>query len=88
MLPEIVDAVGGRLEVIVDGGIRRGTDVTVALALGAQAVLVGRPALWGLVAGGEAGAVTSSSSCTAEVANALALLGCASPADLTRAHVT
>ena len=56
ILPEVVDAVGGRIEVLVDGGIRRGTDVLVALALGARAVLVGRPMLWGLAAGGEAGA--------------------------------
>ena len=55
-LPEIVDAVEGRGAVLVDGGIRRGVDVAIALALGADAVLVGRPALWGLAAGGEAGA--------------------------------
>jgi isopentenyl diphosphate isomerase/L-lactate dehydrogenase-like FMN-dependent dehydrogenase len=88
MLPEIVEAVGGRLEVIVDGGIRRGTDVAVALALGARAVLVGRPALWGLVAGGETGARDVIELLTAELANALALLGCTSPAEVTRAHVT
>ncbi len=87
ILPEVVDAVGGRLEIIVDGGIRRGTDVVVALALGAQAVLVGRPALWGLAAGGEAGARGVLELLNAEVANALALLGCSSPADVTRAHV-
>src|SRR6476619_3061001 len=56
LLPEWVEAVDGRIEVLVDGGIRRGTDVLVALALGARAVLVGRPTLWGLAAGGEAGA--------------------------------
>jgi len=55
-LPECVEAVDGRIEVLVDGGVRRGTDVLVALALGARAVLVGRPALWGLAARGEAGA--------------------------------
>src|SRR5205085_2062308 len=55
-LPPIVDAVGDRLEVIVDGGIRRGTDVVKALALGARAVMVGRPALWGLAVGGAEGA--------------------------------
>jgi len=54
-LPEIVEAVQGRCEVYVDGGIRRGTDVLKALALGAKAVLVGRPALWGLAVGGSAG---------------------------------
>src|SRR5215207_8599680 len=55
-LEEIVEAVGGRVPVLVDGGIRRGVDVAVALALGADAVLVGRPALWGLAVGGEEGA--------------------------------
>ncbi|MFI5272876.1 MAG: alpha-hydroxy acid oxidase [Ktedonobacterales bacterium] len=54
-LPEVVAAVGGRCEVFVDGGIRRGTDVLKALALGAQGVLVGRPIIWGLAARGEAG---------------------------------
>jgi 4-hydroxymandelate oxidase len=56
-LPEIVDAVAGRAEVYVDGGVRRGTDVVKALARGARAVLIGRPVLWGLAAGGEAGAL-------------------------------
>ena len=88
MLPEIVDAVDGRLEVLVDGGIRRGTDVLVALALGARAVLVGRPALWGLAAGGEQGARDVLGMLTDEVLRGLALLGCASPASVTRAHIT
>ncbi len=54
-LPEVVEAVQGRAEVLVDGGVRRGTDVLKALALGARAVLVGRPPLWGLAVDGEAG---------------------------------
>ena len=54
-LPEVVAAVDGRAEVLVDGGVRRGTDILVALALGARAVLIGRPYLWGLAVGGEAG---------------------------------
>jgi isopentenyl diphosphate isomerase/L-lactate dehydrogenase-like FMN-dependent dehydrogenase len=54
-LPEVVDAVGGRAEVYMDGGVRRGTDVLKALALGARAVLIGRPYLWGLAVDGEAG---------------------------------
>ena len=54
-LPAIVDAIGGRAEVLVDAGIRRGTDVLKALALGARAVIVGRPYLWGLAVDGEAG---------------------------------
>jgi 4-hydroxymandelate oxidase len=55
-LPDIAAAVGDRLLVMMDGGIRRGTDIIKALALGAGAVMVGRPALWGLAADGEAGA--------------------------------
>lgn len=54
-LPEIVDAVAGRCEVYLDGGIRRGTGILKALALGARAVLVGRPVLWGLAADGAQG---------------------------------
>jgi 4-hydroxymandelate oxidase len=55
VLPEVVESVDGRMEVLVDGGVRRGTDVLKALALGARAVLVGRPYLWGLAVDGEAG---------------------------------
>jgi isopentenyl diphosphate isomerase/L-lactate dehydrogenase-like FMN-dependent dehydrogenase len=88
LLEEVVQAVGGRLEVLVDGGIRRGTDVLTALALGARAVLVGRPALWGLAARGEAGAREVLSILGAEVENALALAGCPAPGDVTRAHVS
>ena len=58
ILPEIVDAVAGAVELCVDGGIRRGTDVLKAIAYGARAVLVGRPILWGLTVGGEAGSNT------------------------------
>ena len=54
-LPEIVECVAGRIEILLDGGIRRGTDVLKALALGAKAVLIARPYLWGLAAGGEEG---------------------------------
>ena len=54
-LPNVVGAVGGRIEVYLDGGVRRGTDVIKALALGARAVMIGRPVLWGLAAGGQAG---------------------------------
>ena len=55
MLPEVAEAVDGRIEILVDGGIRRGVDVIRALALGARAVLIGRPFLWGLAIAGEAG---------------------------------
>ena len=54
-LPGVVDAVDGRVEVYVDGGIRRGTDVLKALALGARAVMIGRPVIWGLAVDGENG---------------------------------
>lgn len=86
-LPEVVDAVEGRASVLVDGGIRRGTDVAVALALGADAVLVGRPPLWGLAAGGEAGARRVLALLHDELELALRLCGCTSPAELSRAHV-
>jgi isopentenyl diphosphate isomerase/L-lactate dehydrogenase-like FMN-dependent dehydrogenase len=86
-LPEVVDAVEGRVPVLVDGGIRRGVDVAIALALGADAALVGRPAIWGLAAGGEAGVGQVLALLRAELTLALALCGCASPAELTRAHV-
>ncbi len=82
-LPEIIDAVGGRMPVILDGGIRRGTDVIKALALGASAVGVGRPVIWGLAADGEAGVRGVLELLRAEFDHALALCGAASPADLT-----
>jgi isopentenyl diphosphate isomerase/L-lactate dehydrogenase-like FMN-dependent dehydrogenase len=88
MLPEVVEAVGDRVEVLMDGGIRRGTDVLVALALGARAVLAGRPLLWGLACGGEAGALRVLEILRAEIELGLMLLGAPTPADVTRAHVT
>ncbi|HEY1356286.1 MAG TPA: alpha-hydroxy acid oxidase [Solirubrobacterales bacterium] len=86
-LAEVVEAVAGRALVLVDGGVRRGVDVAIALALGADAVLVGRPTLWGLAAGGEQGALRVLEILRAELELALALCGCASPAELGRAHV-
>jgi isopentenyl diphosphate isomerase/L-lactate dehydrogenase-like FMN-dependent dehydrogenase len=86
-LPEAVDAVEGRVPVLVDGGVRRGVDVAIALALGADAILVGRPALWGLAAGGEEGARRVLELLRAELELALALCGCATPGELDRAHV-
>jgi isopentenyl diphosphate isomerase/L-lactate dehydrogenase-like FMN-dependent dehydrogenase len=86
-LPEVVEAVEGRAAVLVDGGVRRGTDVAIALALGADAVLVGRPALWGLAAGGEEGARRVLALLRDELELTLALCGCTSPADLGHAHV-
>jgi isopentenyl diphosphate isomerase/L-lactate dehydrogenase-like FMN-dependent dehydrogenase len=86
-LPEVVEAVGGRAEVYLDGGIRRGTDVAKALALGARAVLAGRAPIFGLAAAGEDGVRDVLELLREELALTLCLLGCASPAELTRAHV-
>ena len=86
-LPEVVEAVGERVEVLVDGGVRRGTDVLKALALGARAVLVGRPALWGLAVGGEQGVRDVLELFRAEISLGLTQLGCRSPADVAGAHV-
>ena len=74
-LVPIVEAVEGRVDVLVDGGIRRGTDVVKAIALGASAVLVGRPLLWGLAAGGEAGARRVIELLLEDLDRSLALLG-------------
>jgi isopentenyl diphosphate isomerase/L-lactate dehydrogenase-like FMN-dependent dehydrogenase len=87
VLPEVVEAVAGRATVLVDGGIRRGVDVAIAMALGADAVLVGRPTAWGLAAGGEAGAERVLGILAAELELTLALLGVASPADLGPEHL-
>jgi 4-hydroxymandelate oxidase len=86
-LPEVAETVAGRAEIYLDGGIRRGTDVAMALALGARAVFVGRPALWGLAAGGEEGAAHVLELFRAEIALALLLLGCPTPADVGPEHV-
>jgi 4-hydroxymandelate oxidase len=82
-LPAVAAAVAGRLEVLMDGGIRRGSDVLTALALGARAVMIGRPVLWGLAVDGEAGAAWVLALLRDEVDLALALAGCASPADVS-----
>ncbi len=74
-LPAIAEAVGDRIDVLVDGGIRRGTDVLKALALGARAVMVGRPVIWGLAADGEAGVRAVLDLLTSEFDIALALSG-------------
>jgi len=86
-LPEVVEAVAGRCEVYVDGGIRRGTDVLKALALGARATLVGRAIASGLAVGGEAGVLDVLTLLHDEIELGLALLGCTSPAEVTRSHV-
>jgi isopentenyl diphosphate isomerase/L-lactate dehydrogenase-like FMN-dependent dehydrogenase len=86
-LPEVVEAVAGRIPVLLDGGVRRGTDVAVALAIGAEAVLVGRPALWGLAVDGEAGARLALDILAEELRLALALLGAPEPSALGSDHV-
>jgi 4-hydroxymandelate oxidase len=86
-LPLVADAVAGRVPVLLDGGVRRGTDVVKALALGADAVAIGRPALWGLAAGGEDGVADVLGLLRRELENALALCGCAAPADAGRGLV-
>ena len=87
MLPEVVDAVAERVEVLMDGGVRRGTDVLVALALGARAVLVGRPVLWGLACGGGQGVRQVLDLLHEEVRLGMTLLGTPAPHEVTPAHV-
>ena len=82
-LPAVVVAVDGAVPVLVDGGIRRGTDIAKALILGADAVLVGRPAVWGLTAAGEAGVAWVVETLWSELAMAMALLGAPTVAELT-----
>lgn len=84
ILPRICDAVAGRLPVLVDGGIRRGTDVLKAIALGADAVMIGRPQLHALAVGGAAGVAHMISILRAEFEVAMALTGCAKIADIDR----
>ena len=81
-LPAVVQAVGGRVPVLVDGGVRRGTDVIKAIALGANAVLIGRPYVWGLAADGEAGVSRVLDLLREELIVAMALVGCDSVSKL------
>ena len=83
-LPRVADAVNGRCEILVDGGVRRGTDVVKALARGARAVLLGRPVLWGLAIDGARGVERVLGMIAKETDLAMALAGCASMADITR----
>jgi 4-hydroxymandelate oxidase len=86
-LPAIVDAVQGRCEVWVDGGIRRGLDVLTALALGATGVLVGRPIYWALATAGQAGVERALGILREEIQIGLPLIGVSAPRDLTRSHL-
>jgi 4-hydroxymandelate oxidase len=86
-LPAIADAVGGRVELLVDGGVRRGLDVVIALAEGASGVLVGRPILWALAAGGQAGVERALAVLRDELETAFALLGVRGPGEVQAAHV-
>jgi len=87
MLPEVVAAVGDRIEVLFDGGIRRGSDIIKALCLGARAVLVGRAYAYGLGAAGEAGVARAIEILRADLVRTLKLLGCASVGELARSYI-
>ena len=86
-LPEVAAALGGRLPILVDGGIRSGGDVVRALARGADATLVGRPYLWALAAGGREGVIEALSALVEDTERTLALVGAAGPADVKPGHV-
>ncbi|XP_059069853.1 peroxisomal (S)-2-hydroxyacid oxidase GLO4-like [Cryptomeria japonica] len=87
VLEEVVHTVRGRVPVLVDGGIRRGTDVLKALALGAQAVLVGRPIIYGLAVDGQSGVKKVLDMLNDELELAMSLTGCPSLKDISRSHV-
>ncbi|KAI8544729.1 hypothetical protein RHMOL_Rhmol08G0317900 [Rhododendron molle] len=87
VLEQVVRAVGGKIPVLIDGGVRRGTDIFKALALGAQAVLIGRPILYGLAAKGEYGVRRVIEMLKAELELTMALSGCPTLKDITRSHL-
>jgi isopentenyl diphosphate isomerase/L-lactate dehydrogenase-like FMN-dependent dehydrogenase len=87
MLPEVLSAVGDRVEVLLDGGVRRGSDIVKALCLGARAVLAGRAYAYGLGAAGEAGVTRTIEILRADLVRTLKLLGCASITDLNQSFV-
>jgi isopentenyl diphosphate isomerase/L-lactate dehydrogenase-like FMN-dependent dehydrogenase len=87
MLPAVVAAVRGRVPVLMDGGIRRGTDVFKALALGAKCILLGRPVLYGLAVGGQAGVAKVLDTIREEFELAMALAGCRHVSEIGREHL-
>jgi isopentenyl diphosphate isomerase/L-lactate dehydrogenase-like FMN-dependent dehydrogenase len=87
VLPQVVDAVGAEIDVMFDSGVRRGTDVVKALALGARAVLVGRAYMWALMAAGEPGVRAMFELLRRQIDDALAFLGCSSIAELDRSYL-
>jgi len=88
VLVEVVDAVGGRIPVLIDGGVRRGTDVLKALALGATAVGIGRPYVWGLASFGEAGVDRVLQILDDEFITIMRQVGAVNISQITRDHVT
>lgn len=86
-LPEVLEAVNGRAEVFVDGGIRRGADIVKAICMGAKAVLIGRAYGYGLAAGGQAGVARAIAILKVDIERTLVLLGCASIRELDRSYV-
>lgn len=86
-LPEVLEAVNGRVEVLVDGGIRRGADVVKAICMGAKAVLVGRAYGYGLAAGGQAGVARAIAILKADIERTMVLLGCPSLDKLDRSYI-
>jgi isopentenyl diphosphate isomerase/L-lactate dehydrogenase-like FMN-dependent dehydrogenase len=87
MLPEVVAAAGGRVDVLIDGGIRRGGDIAKAVALGAKAVLIGRAYAYGLAAGGETGVTRAIDILRTDLVRTLKLLGCPSVRELDQSYV-
>ncbi|MGD0956647.1 MAG: alpha-hydroxy acid oxidase [Candidatus Acidiferrales bacterium] len=87
VLPEVVKAVNGRAEVLMDGGIRRGSDIVKAICMGARAVLIGRAYAYGLGASGEAGVARAIAILRADLDRTLALLGCTSVSELNRSYI-
>jgi L-lactate dehydrogenase (cytochrome) len=87
ILPEVVAGAGDQIEILLDGGIRRGSDIVKALCLGARAVLIGRAYAYGLGAAGGAGVARAIEILRADLIRTLKLLGCSSVADLNRSYV-